>query len=116
MQPQSLGDAVRQIGALRVVRANRLLQVRETRPVLDMEQRPIGQRPRHQIPAACELVVLVRLVDRDPETEALQPACLDVAHPGVDRVGLSGGGRYGPAGIDELEFGTQAESDTDPRV
>ena len=62
---ETLGHRRREVLPLGVVRAGRLLEVGEAGPVLDVEQ--VLAVPREDVRAARELVVLVRLVDRDAD-------------------------------------------------
>jgi hypothetical protein len=58
----------REVLPLGVVGAGGLLQVGESRPVLDVEQ--VLLVPSEDVRAARELVVLVRLIDRDPDARS----------------------------------------------
>jgi hypothetical protein len=83
---EPLRDHAREIGTLGVVAANRVLQVRKTGPVLDVQEGPTGQIPGQDVCSAGELVVLVWLVDRDPESVAGHSSGDHLAHGRMDRI------------------------------
>ncbi len=79
----SLGEHASQIRALGVEAAECLLAVRETRPILDVQQGRLRHIPHHHVRAARELVVLIRLVEPDLAAGAPQFSREDLAHRGM---------------------------------
>ena len=85
-EAQLAGGHLGEIPSLGVVAAGRRLQIGEAGAVLDMEQgRRVG-RPGQQVRAPGELVVLVRMVDRDLQAKMLEPASLHLSHGSVNEV------------------------------
>src|SRR4051812_41743024 len=60
-----LRDRLGQPSSLGVVRAERLLEIREPGAVLEVEEISVRRGPRNDIPAASELEVLIRLIELD---------------------------------------------------
>ncbi|OGN87792.1 MAG: hypothetical protein A2X23_07170 [Chloroflexi bacterium GWC2_73_18] len=109
---------IRQIGALGIEAAIRLLEVREAGPVLQVEERTAFYRPGDAVGSPSELEVLERLVERDGEAEAEQVPRLGVAHRSVDRVLLARltGEPLAAARVGEPELGPQPERGGDARI
>ncbi len=113
-ESDAIRNCGREIGSLRVVAADGLLQVREARPVFDVEECGPFHGPGDDIATAGELEVLIRLVDRNAEAEALKVAGLNVAHPGMHNVLARSRGR--PSLIDKVQFRSHAQGDGDSSV
>jgi len=84
--PPPIGKHTGQVSALDVIGAHRFLDIREPRPVLDVQLRPTSRIPGEDIGAAGELVVLERLVDRHLNSFGRHPSREDLAHRRVNRI------------------------------
>jgi hypothetical protein len=80
------GECGAQVGALGVVRAGHLLEIGETRPILDVQHGPRGDVPCNEIRATRKLIVLVWLVEPDAKSQAAKARGLKLSHRGVHRV------------------------------
>ncbi len=100
---------------LGVVAAERLLGVRETRPILDMEKRSVRRRPSHQICPAGELIVLVRLVERHGKAVRRQPTGEELAHRRMHRILGPDVGRA-PSRINEARIEAKSEGKRNTNV
>ncbi len=80
---QSIAQRLRKVGTLGVPTAGHLLQVWESRAVFQVQEGCIVDGPRDEVRASGELVVLIRLVDADLESDRAQVGCLDFAHEDV---------------------------------
>ena len=76
----------RQVLTLGVEGAGHILDVREARPVLEMEERRLVLRPGHDVGSAGELVVLVGMVHGDDIPVLGEEPSLQLAHGGVHEV------------------------------
>jgi hypothetical protein len=74
-----------------------------------MQQGSALRRPRHDVPAAGELVVLERLVDPHLEAKAKEPGGLRFTHGGVDGILFALRGLTA-TWIDEFEAWSQVQS------
>jgi hypothetical protein len=86
VDPKPRGEDLRQVRTLRVERSGGTLDVRESRPVLEVEQRGLLEVPRHHVRASRELIVLVGLVQADDAAVRAEPARLPLAQRGVDGI------------------------------
>ncbi len=86
-QAEARRDRVREVRAFGVEAAGGRLDVRESRPILDVQQRAALAIPGDDIGPACELKVLIRLVDADAEPEPTQMGHFQLAHRRVHDVG-----------------------------
>ena len=77
---QPLAERRAEVCAFRVVAAGDLLQVGETGPILDVQQRPRVDVPSDQVCPPRELVVLIRLIDPEPNPRSPQSRGLELAH------------------------------------
>jgi hypothetical protein len=68
-------------------------------------------RPRDQVRASGELVVLEWLVDPNFEAETAQARCFCLAHGCVDGVGGTTRRRLAPSRVGQLELGLETERD-----
>ena len=74
------------VASLRRVAPKGLLDVRECRAILHVQERAALWVPCDNIGAPRELVVLIRLVHRDPKTVRSKAARLELAHRRVNEV------------------------------
>jgi hypothetical protein len=80
-----------------------------------MEKSPTREVPGEQVRPAGELVVLIRLVDRDAESVGSQSRCAQLAHRGMDRVFRPG--RVRPlARVDQVQPRLETERNGDGGV
>ena len=110
---EAVAEHGRQVRPLRVVRAGHILEVCESRLVLEVEQGARLEIPCQQVGPTSELVVLVRLVEGDLVSVGRQLPRLDLAHGGVDEVASRPGPvvRVGCGSAGEREKRTAAERD-----
>ena len=87
-QAEAFRDGRREMVPLRVEAAGHRLDVREPCPVLDVQDGAAVQVPGDDVGPARELVVLVRLVDPDGVPKSVQVGNLQLAHRGMDQVGV----------------------------
>ena len=78
-----------EVGSLGVVAAEERLDVRETGPVLDVEERPTVAVDGHEVCPAGELVVLIRLVEADLEAQRAEVGRLQLAEGRMDEIGIT---------------------------
>jgi hypothetical protein len=114
-QPVSIREDTREIRSLGVVASERLLNIREPRPVLDLKQRWSCTRPRRDVRASRELVVLIGLVDRDRIPMWRELANKPLAHRRVDGIpGTNCGCRS--SGINQIEIQPHSECRSNTQV
>lgn len=87
IDPELLGYHSGKVLPLGVVAPSRLLEVRETRAVLDMQHGCRIAGGREHVRSPSELEVLVRVVDGDRDSGRTQSADLQLAHGRVDEIG-----------------------------
>lgn len=107
---------------LAVVTSGAVLDIREQRPVLDVEQRPKPGVPADHVGPTREPIVLPGLVDTEPEAMRREGADLVLPHRGMDdvrtdRPDVDGLGRAVRAGVlGEAHLEAPVERDGDPDV
>ena len=112
-----VAKGARQVGPLRVVGPRDVLDVVQSRLVLDVQEPPLVEVPGKDSGAAGELEVLVRLVDRYPQAKPREVRGLALAHRGVDDI--PGASECAPRrraiGL-EPQIRAQSERASDPNV
>jgi len=108
---ETLGDRCREVRPLRVVAAERLLEIRKARSILHVEERASIRRQGEDVGSPGELVVLEWLVQGDGEAVRGQDCRLHLTNQRVNRVDRAG--RSGPTLIHQVELGPEAERSSD---
>ena len=84
--PELVSQHRREVVPLGVEAAGDLLQIREARAVLDVQEPRRLHGPGKDVGASGELVVLIWMVDGDPIAQRGKLACLELAHGRMDEV------------------------------
>ncbi len=105
--PRTFSQRLTQVRPLRIEAAGRILEVGESRAILQVKERGAMRLPGDHVGPAGEVVMLVGLVD--PNSIAKRPhVCrLELTHERVHRIGRPHRSSRAPPGIDELEIQTQ---------
>ncbi len=106
-------DGIGEVLTLRVVASGYRLDVGESRPVLDVQQRTRSHVPRDDIGPTRELVMLIRLVDA--RAKAVRPKASDLkfGHRAVDDIRVVTP-VHAPTRIDDVDPDLQGECPCDP--
>jgi len=104
----------RQVRPLRAVAPQCVLDVWKTRSVLEVEKGSAVEIPGHEVCAAGELEMLVRLVDRHVESQTAEVGGFELTHRGVHGVRVAEDWPASPVSEDQL--GSQVQRRRDPCV
>ena len=96
-----------QIAELGVEAAECVLQIREARSVLNVQERATLDRADRDIPTPGELVVLERLVQSDAEAQGPKVSRFCFAHRRMHRIRRAPIQRLPAPGVYQLELGPQ---------
>jgi hypothetical protein len=115
-EPDSTCELGPQVGPLGVVAAERILDVRESCAVLDVDEGRSLDRPSDHVCPARELEVLERLIEANLKAEPSELSRLDLAHGSVDGVLADGRPCASPARIAEADLEPEAKRLGQPKV